>query len=148
MKMKITEEQAIKSKKKNVRIFPIYKTVSWDLLFYFPIIFLFLTQVKGFSASQVLFADAFYTLSNTFWQLPVTSLVDRIGKKNCVIIGNVLYSASILAMIFMRNYYELLLIQFIYALGYSIKGICESNILYDSLPVGEKRGKVFSTIDR
>ena len=146
--MKITEEQAIKSKKKNVRIFPIYKTVSWDLLFYFPIIFLFLTQVKGFSASQVLFADAFYTLSNTFWQLPVTSLVDRIGKKNCLIIGNVLYSASILAMIFMQNYYELLLIQFIYALGYSIKGICESNILYDSLPVGGKRGKVFSTIDR
>ncbi len=146
--MKVTEEQEIRLKKKNVRIFPIYKTVSWDLLFYYPIIFLFLTQIKGFSPSQVLLSDAFYTLSNTFWQLPVTSLVDRIGKKNCLIIGNVLYSASILAMICLNSYYELLLIQFIYALGYSIKGICESNILYDSLPVGEKRGKVFSTIDR
>lgn len=146
--MKITEEQKVRFKKKNVRMFPIYKTVSWDLLFYYPIIFLFLTQTKGFSASQVLFSDAFYTLANTFWQLPVTSLVDRIGKKNCLIIGNVLYSASILAMICLQNYYELLLIQFIYALGYSIKGICESNILYDSLPVGAKRGKVFSTIDR
>lgn len=145
--MKGTKEQIIKHKKKNVRIFPIYKTVSWDLLFYFPIIFLFLTHIKGFTASQVLFADAFYTLSNTFWQLPVTSLVDRIGKKNCLIIGNILYSLSILAMIFMKNYYELLIIQFIYALGYSIKGICESNILYDSLPVGKKRGKIFSTID-
>ena len=147
--MKATKEQIIiKRKKKNVKIFPIYKTVSWDLLFYFPIIFLFLTQVKGFSASQVLFADAFYTLSNTFWQIPVTSVVDRIGKKNCLIIGNILYSLSILAMIFMRNYYELLLIQFMYALGYSIKGICESNILYDSLPAGKKRGKIYSTIDR
>ena len=147
--MKETKERKmIRHKKKNVRIFPIYKTVSWDLLFYFPIIFLFLTQIKGFSASQVLFADAFYTLANTFWQLPVTSLVDRIGKKNCLIIGNVLYSASILAMIFMQNYYELLLIQFIYALGYSIKGICESNILYDSLPASKKRGRVFATIDR
>ena len=146
--MKETKERKmIRHKKKNVRIFPIYKTVSWDLLFYFPIIFLFLTQVKGFSASQVLFADAFYTLANTFWQLPITSLVDRIGKKNCLIIGNVLYSASILAMIFMQNYYELLLIQFIYALGYSIKGICESNILYDSLPASKKRGRVFATID-
>ena len=146
--MKATKEQImIKRKKKNVKIFPIYKMVSWDLLFYFPIIFLFLTQVKGFSASQVLFADAFYTLSNTFWQIPVTSVVDRIGKKNCLIIGNILYSLSILAMIFMRNYYELLLIQFIYALGYSIKGICESNILYDSLPSGKKRGKIYSTID-
>ena len=145
--MKNTKEQNIRHKKKNVRIFPIYKTVSWDLLFYFPIIFLFLTQVKGLTASQVLFADAVYTLSNTFWQLPVTSLVDRIGKKNCLIIGNILYASSILAMIFMQNYYELLIIQFIYALGYSTKGICESNILYDSLPIGKKRGKIFSTID-
>ena len=146
--MKATKEQImIKRKKKNVKIFPIYKMVSWDLLFYFPIIFLFLTQIKGFSASQVLFADAFYTLSNTFWQIPVTSVVDRIGKKNCLIIGNILYSLSILAMIFLRNYYELLIIQFIYALGYSIKGICESNILYDSLPAGKKRGKIYSTID-
>ena len=146
--MKATKEQImIKRKKKNVKIFPIYKLVSWDLLFYFPIIFLFLTQIKGFSASQVLFADAFYTLSNTFWQIPVTSVVDRIGKKNCLIIGNILYSLSILAMIFLRNYYELLIIQFIYALGYSIKGICESNILYDSLPAGKKRGKIYSTID-
>ena len=141
------EQKMIKQKKKNVKIFPIYKTVSWDLLFYFPIIFLFLTQVKGFTPSQVLFADSFYTISNTFWQLPITSVVDRIGKKNCLIIGNVLYSLSIFAMIFMRNYYELLLIQFIYALGYSIKGICETNILYDSLPVGKKRGNVFSKID-
>lgn len=50
-------------------------------------------------------------------------------------------------MIFMQEYYELLIIQFIYALGYSIKGICEANILYDSLPGSNKRGKVFSTID-
>lgn len=145
--MKDTNEHIIKHRKKNVKMFPIYKMVSWDLLFYFPIIFLFLTQVKGFSASQVLFADSFYTLSNTFWQLPITRLVDRIGKKNSLIVGNILYSLSILAMIFMQNYYELLIIQFIYALGYSIKGICETNILYDSLPSGKKRGKIFSKID-
>ena len=121
--------------------------IAWDLLFYFPIIFLFLTQVKKFTPSQVLYADAFYTLANTFWQLPITSVVDKIGKKNCLIVGNILYSLSILAMIFMQNYYELLIIQFIYALGYSMKGICESNILYDSLPKSKKRGKLFSKID-
>ncbi len=82
-------------------------------------------------------------MANTFWQLPITSLVDRIGKKNCLIIGNILYALSILAMIFMKDFYELLLIQFIYALGYSIKGICESNILYDSLPASKKEGKGF-----
>ena len=145
--MSNTKENLIKHKKMNVRLFPLYKTVSWDLLFYYPIIFLFLTQIKGFSAAQVLFSDAFYTLSNTFWQIPVTRLVDKIGKKNSLIVGNILYTLSIFSMIFLKEYYELLIIQFIYALGYSIKGICEANILYDSLPGSIKRGKVFSTID-
>ena len=140
--------KVIEKRKKNVKIFPIYKTVSWDLLFYFPIIFLFLTQVKGLSPSQVLLSDAVYTLSNTFWQIPITRIVDKIGKKNCLIIGNIIYSLSILSIIFMQNFYELLIIQFMYALGYSIKQICETNILYDSLPVGKRRGKIFSVIDR
>ena len=142
-----TKEKLKKHRKKNIKIFPIYKTISWDLLFYFPIIFLFLTKVKGFSPSQVLYADAFYTLANTFWQIPITRIVDRIGKKNSLIIGNIFYSLSILAMIFMQEYYELLIIQFIYALGFSIKGICEANILYDSLPKGKKRGNIYSLID-
>ena len=140
--------KVIEKRKKNVKIFPIYKTVSWDLLFYFPIIFLFLTQVKGLSPSQVLLSDTVYTLSNTFWQIPITRIVDKIGKKNCLIIGNIIYSLSILSIIFMQSFYELLIIQFMYALGYSIKQICETNILYDSLPVGKRRGKVFSVIDR
>lgn len=46
-----TKETIRRKKRKNVRIFPIYKTVSWDLLFYFPIIFLFLTQIKRTNTS-------------------------------------------------------------------------------------------------
>ena len=142
-----TKEKLHKHKKKNIKLFPFYKTISWDLLFYFPIIFLFLTKVKGFTASQVLFADAFYTLANTFWQIPITRIVDRIGKKHSLVIGNLIYALTILAMIYMNSYYELLIIQFFYALGFSIKGICETNILYDSLPKGKKRGFFFTHID-
>ena len=36
---------------------------------------------------------------------------------------------------------------FIDSIGYVIKGICETNILYDSLPKGKKRGGLYSTID-
>lgn len=111
-----TKEKLIRHKKNNVRLFPVYKMISWDLLFYYPIIFLFLTQIKGLTAAQVLFSDAFYTLSNTFWQIPVTRLVDKVGKKNSLIVGNILYTLSIFSMIFMQNFYELLIIQFIYAM--------------------------------
>lgn len=137
-----------KYRKKNVKIFPFYRMISWDLLFYYPIIFLFLTQIKGLSASQVLFADAFYLFANTLWQIPIARVVDKLGKKKCLIVGNILYASSIFAMIFMNGFLELLAIQFVYALGYSIKGMCETNILYDSLPAHpRKRGTLFSKIE-
>ena len=140
--------KARKRKKKNVKIFPLYRMISWDLLFYYPIIFLFLTQIKHLSASQVLFADAFYLFANTFWQIFIGRFVYKIGKKNSLIVGNVLYAFSIFAMIFMKSFQELIAIQFIYALGYSIKAMCETNLLYESLPSHpKKRGKLFSKIE-
>lgn len=145
--MKHTKAQMRKHKKKNIRIFPFYKMFSWDLLFYYPIIFLFLTKIKGFSASGVLFSDALYMFSNMIWQIPAANMVEKFGKKNCLIIGNILCTLSTLSMIFMKSYWQLLAIEFVYATGYSIKGLCETNILYDSLPKGEKRGKFFSRID-
>ena len=44
---------------------------------------------------------------------------------------------------FINNYKMLLLANFIDAIGYVIKGVCETNILYDSLPKGEKRGTLY-----
>ena len=37
--------------------------------------------------------------------------------------------------------------EFFSAIGYVIKGICETNMLYDSLEKNEKRGINFSKID-
>lgn len=53
------ETQKIQDKKTNTKLFPIYKMFSWDLLFYYSIIYLFLTQAKNFSASEVLLAEIF-----------------------------------------------------------------------------------------
>lgn len=45
------------------------------------------------------------------------------------------------------NFEMILLGQFFSAIGYVIKGICETNMLYDSLEKNEKRGITFSKID-
>ena len=46
----------------NMKLFPIYKMFAWDLLFYYAISFLFLTNVKSLSASEVVLVDvSFYT---------------------------------------------------------------------------------------
>lgn len=42
---------------------------------------------------------------------------------------------------------QLWLIQILFATGFALKGLCESNILYNSIPKGRKQGSVFATID-
>lgn len=124
-----------------------YKMISWDLLFFYPIIYLFLIQVKNFSASQVLLIDAFFTAACFIMQIPLGLLIDKIGKKNSVIFANFCLCLFMIILMITKTYTQLFIAYFVFALGYVIKGICEINILYDSLPKGKKRGKLYSKID-
>lgn len=141
------KRKEIRNKKLNARLYPIYKMVSWDLLFYYSIIYLFLVQAKGFTASQILLSEAFFTASCLILQIPLGLVVDRFGKKNSLIFANICLCIFTLILLCVNNYIQLLIAFFIDAIGYVIKGICETNILYDSLPRGKKRGSLFSWID-
>ena len=134
-------------KRKNIKLFPIYKLLSWDLLFFYAIIFLYLIQVKNLTASQILLAEAMYNIAIIISLFPSGKIVDKIGKKNSVILANICVSISILIIILMNNFYHLIISYAVMAFGYSIKGIAENIILYDSLPSGKRRGKLFSIID-
>ncbi|MCI8485679.1 MAG: hypothetical protein HFJ20_00835, partial [Clostridia bacterium] len=48
------------SMKHNRRIFPIYKGIGWDPLFYSAIIFLFLSEIKGIEASKIMYVESIY----------------------------------------------------------------------------------------
>ena len=141
------KRKEIQDKKLNARLYPIYKMISWDLLFYYSIIYLFLVQAKGFSPSQVLLADAFFTASCLILQIPLGLLVDKIGKKNSLVFANICLCIYTFVLLIIKNYTLLLIAFFIDAIGFVIKGICETNILYDSLPRGKKRGGLYSKID-
>lgn len=136
-----------KKKQKNVQLYPKYKMFSWDMLFYYAIIFLFFTETKGILAADVLLAESFYPLFKVILLMPATILIDRIGKRKSLIIGNFFLSLSILTYIFATNFEMVLLGEFFSAVGFIIKGVCETNMLYDSLEKNEKRGLTFSKID-
>ena len=57
---KLTDETLIR--KNNMKIFPWYKMLSWDLLFFYSVSFLFLVDIKGLTPAQVILVDAFYPL--------------------------------------------------------------------------------------
>lgn len=131
----------------NMKVYPIYKMLSWDLLFYYSINFIFLTQIKGFSASAVLLSEAFYPIFKVATQLPLTVLVEKIGKRNSLILANSINVLSVLSYIIASNLAFVFIGQFFSAVAFNIKGIVETNLLYDSLPKDGKRGQRFSKID-
>lgn len=137
----------MEEKNRNIKLFPIYKMISWDLLFFYAIIFLYLVQVKNLSAPQVLLAEALYNVAIMLFLIPSGKIVDKIGKKNSVIIANAGMAISIVIILIMNSIYHLFMAYFVMAFGYSIKTIAENIILYDSIPSGPKRGKIFSSID-
>ena len=47
------KEDRQKMRKRNIKLFPIYKMISWDFLFFYTIDFLFLTQIKNIEAADV-----------------------------------------------------------------------------------------------
>lgn len=131
----------------NMKIFPIYKALSWDALFYYAIEFLFLTNIKGLSAAQVLFVDAFYPLFKFILEIPSNIIVNKLGKRRSLILGNLFVVGDILLLILANNIYMIILAWFFSAFGYALKGLTETNLLYDSIPKGDKRGDTFARID-
>lgn len=136
----------IQDMNQNIKLYPIYKAISWDLLFYYSISFLFLTKTKGISAAQVLFSDAFYPIFKFLLQIPSTILVSKIGKRKCLLLGNLLVGGSILALIFATGLPFIIFSQFLSAFGFSLKALAEDNFLFDSIPHSQKRNDLFSEI--
>lgn len=138
-------EQMIR--KNNMKIFPFYKMFAWDLLFYFAISFLFLTQVKGFTASQVLLIDSIYSFFRIISQIFCIKIVDTIGKQKALLLGNALVSTSILMLILGNNFLFLVFLHLIQAVGYNLHSLCEPTILSDSIPKSSFSSNIYSKID-
>ena len=138
-------EQTIR--KNNMKLFPIYKMFSWDLLFYYAISFLFLTQAKNFSASEIMFADSFYPLFGIIFQFLCVDITDRFGKQKSLLLGNICVSVSILMLILGNSISAIILSNLLQAIGFGFKGLCEPTLLSDSIPDSKYSSNIFSRLE-
>lgn len=141
------EQPMTKQQQFNLKLFPFYKMVSWDLLFYYAISFLFLTTTKGLSASDVLFADAFYTLFKLILQFALVKLIDKLKFRKSILLANILNAGSILVLILGNGVSCVIFSNFLMAFGYTIKDLCESSMLHSFIPKGEKKNSIFAKVD-
>ena len=140
-------ERLIKARKKNMRLYPIYRMVGFDIVFLYAIKMLFLTQVKGVNPQDVILSISVYALYMVLLQVPVTMLIKKIGYVKSVFISNLFNMIYITLLMFSTNIWWLLFAEFISALTFSFKDIAEPSLLSMSIPKTENRGNIYSKLD-
>ena len=143
----ISKEQKRIISKRNMKIFPIYKMIGWDFLFFYTIDFLFLTQIKNISVADVILKNTFYALFGIILQIPANIIVEFLGRKNSLIFGNILNCIYVLILMLSRNLYDLIFAELFAATAYAIKNIVETTLLNESIPNSKYKSKIFSRIN-
>jgi hypothetical protein len=85
------------------------------------------------STSQIFLADAFYPLFQLLFQVPCTILIQKIGKRNSLIIANICICIYLIFMLGLIGTFTLIIANVFLACGFVIKSMSESNLLYDSI---------------
>lgn len=124
---------------RNIKLFPVYKLFSYDILFYYAISILYLTGTKGFSLSQVALISSVYSLAGIASQIPASIVADKIGLRNSMIVGNILCMLWGLFYLTVPSFSIILIGEVVQAFGFALKGASESPFIYSSL---KKVGKV------
>lgn len=135
------------SKIKNVKLFPKYRQISRDFLFFYTINILFLTQVKKITISEIVLVDTFYALFVVIAQIPASFIIDKIGRKRGMILGNIFNAIYLILVINSKNLFSLVLAEIASSLGFSLKDIAEPAILNESIDLQkEEKSKKFAKI--
>lgn len=141
------KEEKQMMRKTNMRIFPLYKKLGWDYLFFYTIDFLFLTQVKGISASDVVLKSTFYAFFSIIVQIPANIIVEFLGRKNSIILANVFNCIYMVIIMVSRNLFDLIVAEFFCAIAFSIKNVAEPSLLNESIPPSRYKSQIYSRIN-
>lgn len=133
-------------KRNNAKLYQIYKMFSWDLLFFYSIEFLFCTITKKITPSEILIINGIYLFFKIIMQIPAVAITDFLGKKKSIILGNMFLIFFMLILILGPGAISVIIADLIFALGYDIKTIAESNLLYDSVSTKGGEG-LYSKLD-
>ena len=138
----------VQMRKRNMKLFPTYKKIAWDYLFFYTINFLFLTQVKKINPADVVLIDAFYSLFGIIAQIPAAFIVQFLGRRNSIILGNIINCLYMVVIIFSTNLFNLLTAEIMYSLAFAIKESAEPSLLNESIPPAQSKDKIFARISQ
>ena len=131
----------------NLRLYPRYRRLARDFLFFYTINVLFLTQVKKIDMSAIVLVDTFYALFVVILQIPISMIIDKIGRKKGIILGNFCNVLYLICVINSSNFWHLAFAEILSASGFSFKDIAETAMLNESIDLAkEEKSKMFAHI--
>lgn len=141
------EKQNVQIRKNNMKLYSIYKTLSWDTLFYATISFLFLTQVKKIEPADIVLLTSISAIFGIIFNIPSMVIINVFKRRTCIIIANILKFINILIVLLCNNFIQLIIATMINALGCSIKVVVDPSLLNASIPPSKYKGKIFAKIN-
>lgn len=106
--------------KRSIKIYPIFTAFTGDLIFFVPIDTLFLTLVKGLSASQITAMTMISLLICIIFQNVILKIVKKIGNVKSIRLGIGLILISSLFLTFGKNFAIILMYNFISEIGFML----------------------------
>lgn len=143
----LENERTVKARKKNMKLYPIYRMIGSDIIFLYAIKMLFLTQVKGIKPQDIVMSVSIYAFFMIVLQVPITVLIEKVGYKKSAFMSNVFNVIYITLLMCSTNIWWLIIAEFTSAISFSLKDVAEPSLLNTSIPETEKRGNIYSKLE-
>lgn len=136
-----------KLRKYNMRLYAIYTTVGFDLLFYYGIKVLYLSQVKHISDANIVFLSTIYALASIVSVVIATIVNNRTSNRKTLIVGDTFNVISVLMLIIGTDFSQMAIAEVLNAVAFAMKNISSGPMLEESIPKTDKKDKIFTFID-
>ena len=144
MRMK-NEDRLRAMMNKNIKMSPLLIAFVWDVWFVWTISTMYLSQVKGFSYSEIVLLDSVLMGTGAISCLLVGKFFKKMSSVWALRIGLAAYGVFLLTYIFATQYYIFIIVQAALSFGYAMCGIKSNAFLNDSLTL-VKRNKDYDKV--
>lgn len=117
---------------RNIFLFYIFRILNLPF-FWLPILYIYLTQVKGFSVVQTTFLLSLQELLMIFLEIPTGVVADKVSRKFSVALGYVIQALPFAFFPIVFRMEGAILLFVIKAVGKALVSGADSSLLYDTL---------------
>ena len=130
-----------------MKLYYLYKIFFLGLAILLCNLFLYLNSYHGLSAAEIIFADAFLSNFKIVFQIPLSIITSKFGKRTSLIIGNASVVIYVLFILGCKSTYLLIISNAFMAFGFFLKVYVNQTYFMILFHLIKNKSKSFSKIE-